>query len=243
MTGRQSGARDGRGGDRVRRPFSRPVDRTIAGGRHGAGSVLEQAITDIYGSRHAFSAVTVVRSSWISAATHSRRSTRWAHRCSPGSYGAAHVGGRPARHARRSCTYGAVHRHRRFDSADVEAGNAAWAVVLGEHHRIVRAVVGRCRGAIMTSTGDGFSAWFEQPSDAAAAARTLTRPSSTRRSSFRAASVQGSRRPGHRVGVRPAGQAGADPDGAAGHDEGCVLDGLVESTRCFGGIARLFEPR
>jgi class 3 adenylate cyclase len=53
------------------------------------------------------------------------------------------------------------------------AGNAAWAVILGEHHRIVRTVVGRSRGSIMTATGDGFSAWFEQPSDAAEAARTL----------------------------------------------------------------------
>jgi class 3 adenylate cyclase len=53
------------------------------------------------------------------------------------------------------------------------AGNAAWAVILGEHHRIVRTVVGRSRGSIMTATGDGFSAWFEQPADAADAARTL----------------------------------------------------------------------
>jgi len=53
------------------------------------------------------------------------------------------------------------------------AGNAAWAVTLGEHHRIVRGVVGRYRGSIMTSTGDGFSAWFEQPGDAAEAARAL----------------------------------------------------------------------
>jgi class 3 adenylate cyclase len=53
------------------------------------------------------------------------------------------------------------------------AGNAAWAVILGEHHRIVRAVVGRCRGSIMTSTGDGFSAWFVEPGDAVEAARTL----------------------------------------------------------------------
>jgi class 3 adenylate cyclase len=53
------------------------------------------------------------------------------------------------------------------------AGNAAWAVILGEHHRLVRSVVGRYRGSIMTATGDGFSAWFEQPSDAADAARTL----------------------------------------------------------------------
>lgn len=53
------------------------------------------------------------------------------------------------------------------------AGNAAWAVILGEHHRIVRTVVGRYRGSIMTSTGDGFSAWFELPGDAADAARAL----------------------------------------------------------------------
>jgi class 3 adenylate cyclase len=53
------------------------------------------------------------------------------------------------------------------------AGNAVWAVILGEHHRLVRSVVGRYRGSIMTATGDGFSAWFEQPGDAAEAARTL----------------------------------------------------------------------
>ena len=53
------------------------------------------------------------------------------------------------------------------------AGNAAWAVILGEHHRIVRSVVGRFRGSIMTSTGDGFAAWFETPDDAVDAARAL----------------------------------------------------------------------
>jgi len=53
------------------------------------------------------------------------------------------------------------------------AGNAAWAVILGEHHRLVRMVVGRFRGSIMTSTGDGFSAWFEEPADAVGAARAL----------------------------------------------------------------------
>jgi class 3 adenylate cyclase len=53
------------------------------------------------------------------------------------------------------------------------AGNAAWALILGEHHRIVRSVVGRFRGSIMTATGDGFSAWFEQPADAVGAARAL----------------------------------------------------------------------
>ncbi len=53
------------------------------------------------------------------------------------------------------------------------AGNAAWAVILGEHHRIVRSVVGRYRGSIMTSTGDGFSSWFEHPRDAVDAAGAL----------------------------------------------------------------------
>jgi class 3 adenylate cyclase len=53
------------------------------------------------------------------------------------------------------------------------AGNAAWAVILGEHHRIVRSVVGRFRGSIMTATGDGFAAWFETPDDAVDAARAL----------------------------------------------------------------------
>ena len=53
------------------------------------------------------------------------------------------------------------------------AGNAAWAVVLGEHHRVVRTVVGQFRGSIMTATGDGFAAWFEQPADGLAAARAL----------------------------------------------------------------------
>jgi class 3 adenylate cyclase len=53
------------------------------------------------------------------------------------------------------------------------AGNAAWAMVLGEHHRLVRTVVGRFRGSIMTATGDGFSAWFEQPGDAVEAAHAL----------------------------------------------------------------------
>ena len=53
------------------------------------------------------------------------------------------------------------------------AGNAAWAVILGEHHRIVRSVVGRFGGSIMTSTGDGFSSWFENPRDAVEAAKAL----------------------------------------------------------------------
>ena len=55
------------------------------------------------------------------------------------------------------------------------AGNASWAVILGEHHRIVRSVVGRYRGSIMTATGDGFSSWFEHPRDAVDAASALHR--------------------------------------------------------------------
>jgi class 3 adenylate cyclase len=46
-------------------------------------------------------------------------------------------------------------------------------VILGEHHRLVRTVVGRHHGSIMTATGDGFSAWFEHPDDAVAAAHAL----------------------------------------------------------------------
>ncbi|MDP9463005.1 MAG: adenylate/guanylate cyclase domain-containing protein, partial [Actinomycetota bacterium] len=53
------------------------------------------------------------------------------------------------------------------------AGNAAWTVVLAEHHRIVRSTVTRFGGSVMTSTGDGFSAWFEHPVDAVAAAAAL----------------------------------------------------------------------
>ena len=77
------------------------------------------------------------------------------------------------RNAVRSRAHGDVHRHRRFDALDVERRQRRMGVILGEHHRLVRAVVGRYRGSIMTSTGDGFSAWFEQPSDAADAARAL----------------------------------------------------------------------
>jgi class 3 adenylate cyclase len=53
------------------------------------------------------------------------------------------------------------------------AGNAVWMVLLAEHHRIVRSTVARFGGSVMTSTGDGFSAWFERPADAIAAAGAL----------------------------------------------------------------------
>ena len=71
------------------------------------------------------------------------------------------------------------------------AGNAAWAVILGEHHRLVRTVVGRHHGSIMTATGDGFSAWFGHPDDAVAAAlRAAPGASSTPRSIVPGGAVQ-----------------------------------------------------
>ena len=143
-------------------------------GALAAGSVLEQAISDVYWSRQAFA-------------------------CGAGGQGELDRGrsaletldglGAPllARLQRERLTSvvgqigmpsGRVRTVMFTDIVDStrlmsSAGNAAWAVILGEHHRIVRGVVGRYRGSIMTSTGDGFSAWFEQPGDAADAARAL----------------------------------------------------------------------
>ena len=139
------------------------------------GSVLEQAITDVYRS----AARVQPRARWsIGAGSRPQRlgdpRRARAHRCWPGHLRerlTSVVGkiGMPAGRVRTVMFTDIVDSTRLMSSA----GNAAWAVILGEHHRIVRAVVGRCRGAIMTSTGDGFSAWFEQPSDAVEAARTL----------------------------------------------------------------------
>lgn len=139
-----------------------------------SGSVLEQAITDIYASRHAF------------ASGHGGQAELDRGRTAVGTLdtlGApllarllreqltSVVGrvGMPAGRVRTVLFTDIVDSTRLMSSA----GNAAWAVILGEHHRIVRAVVGRCRGSIMTSTGDGFSAWFVEPGDAVEAARTL----------------------------------------------------------------------
>lgn len=139
-----------------------------------AGSVLEQAITDVYRSRHAFACgqggqfeldagrAALETLDALGAPLLARqlreRLTSVVGRV-----------GMPAGRVRTVLFTDIVDSTRLMSSA----GNAAWAVILGEHHRIVRAVVGRCRGSIMTATGDGFSAWFEQPSDAAEAARTL----------------------------------------------------------------------
>jgi class 3 adenylate cyclase len=139
-----------------------------------AGSVLEQALSDVYRSRHAFAVgrgdqaeLDLGRGALESldglGAPLLARLQRERLISSVGQMGM------PSGRLRTVMFTDIVDSTRLMASA----GNAAWAVILGEHHRIVRAVVGRYRGSIMTSTGDGFSAWFEQPSDAADASRTL----------------------------------------------------------------------
>ena len=143
-------------------------------GASSTGSVLEQAITDVYRSRHAFagghggqSELDLGRAALdtldglgapLLARLLRERLTSVVGRV-----------GMPAGRLRTVMFTDIVDSTRLMSSA----GNAAWAVILGEHHRIVRTVVGRYRGSIMTATGDGFSAWFEQPGDAADAARAL----------------------------------------------------------------------
>ena len=139
-----------------------------------AGSVLEQAIADVYRARHAFA---------CGAGDQSQLDLARAALETLDALGAPLL----ARLQRERLTSvvgqvgmpaGRVRTVMFTDIVDStwlmsSAGNAAWAVILGEHHRLVRTVVGRYRGSIMTSTGDGFSAWFEQPGDAADAARAL----------------------------------------------------------------------
>ena len=145
-----------------------------ADGAGAAGSILEQAISDVYRSRQAFacgaggqdeldrgrSALETLDGlgAPLLARLQRERLTSVVGRI-----------GMPSGRVRTVMFTDIVDSTRLMSSA----GNAAWAVILGEHHRIVRGVVGRYRGSIMTSTGDGFSAWFEQPSDAAEAARAL----------------------------------------------------------------------
>ena len=91
------------------------------------------------------------------------------------------------------------------------AGNAVWVTVLAEHHRIVRSTVARHQGTVMASTGDGFSAWFEHPTDALEASQAL----------HRAIAVAGLAVPGGVVGVRvglasgPVFDLGGDASGLA----------------------------
>ena len=143
-------------------------------GASAAGSVLEQAIADVYRARHAFacgegdqSELDLGRAALetldafgapLLARLQRERLTSVVGRV-----------GMPAGRVRTVMFTDIVDSTWLMSSA----GNAAWAVILGEHHRLVRTVVGRYRGSIMTSTGDGFSAWFEQPGDAADAAWAL----------------------------------------------------------------------
>ena len=139
-----------------------------------AGSVLEQALCEVYRARHAFSCGhgdqaeldrgrAAIESLDGLGAPLLARLQRERLTSSVGQIGM------PSGRLRTVMFTDIVDSTRLMASA----GNAAWAVILGEHHRIVRSVVGRCRGSIMTSTGDGFSAWFEEPADAADAARAL----------------------------------------------------------------------
>jgi class 3 adenylate cyclase len=139
-----------------------------------AGSILEQAVLDVYRSRHAFARggggqaqldegrAALVTLDGLGAPLLARlqrdRLTSVVGKL-----------GMPSGRVRTVMFTDIVDSTRLMSSA----GNAAWAVVLGEHHRLVRAVVGQHRGSIMTATGDGFSSWFERPGDAANAARAL----------------------------------------------------------------------
>jgi class 3 adenylate cyclase len=141
-----------------------------------AGSILEQAILDVYRSRHAFARggggqaqlddgrAALVTLDGMGAPLLARLQRERL---------TSVVGqiGMPSGRVRTVMFTDIVDSTRLMSSA----GNAAWAVVLGEHHRLVRTVVGQHRGSIMTATGDGFSSWFERPIDAANAARALHR--------------------------------------------------------------------
>jgi class 3 adenylate cyclase len=139
-----------------------------------AGSILELAIVDVYRSRHAFACGrggqaeldqgrTALETLDRSGAPLLARLQRQRLTSVVGQLGM------PSGRVRTVMFTDIVDSTRLMASA----GNAAWAVILGEHHRLVRNIVGRYRGSIMTSTGDGFSSWFEHPGDAVDAARTL----------------------------------------------------------------------
>jgi class 3 adenylate cyclase len=139
-----------------------------------AGSILEQALLDVYRSRHAFArgqggqaqlddgrnAVVMLDGMGAPLLARLQRERL-----------TSVVGqiGMPSGRVRTVMFTDIVNSTSLMSSA----GNAAWAVVLGEHHRLVRTVVGHHRGSIMTATGDGFSSWFEHPGDAVNAARAL----------------------------------------------------------------------
>ena len=148
------------------------AEESAASCRLGAGAGLAARLHRSSHGVHAGGAA--VRPSSIASAPRWRRSTGSVRRCLPGLQrerltAVAGRVGMPSGRVRTVMFTDIVDSTRLMASA----GNAAWAVILGEHHRIVRTVVGRFRGSIMTATGDGFSAWFEQPGDAVDAASAL----------------------------------------------------------------------
>ena len=145
-------------------------------GATASGSVLEQAIADVYQSRHAFGGghggQAELDLGRTGLETLDGLGAPLLARLQRGRLTSV-VGqvGMPAGRVRTVMFTDIVDSTLLMSSA----GNASWVVILGEHHRLVRTVVGRYRGSIMTAMGDGFSAWFEQPSDAAEAAGALHR--------------------------------------------------------------------
>jgi class 3 adenylate cyclase len=56
----------------------------------------------------------------------------------------------------------------------VEVGDHAWRDLLGRHHAVVRAMIGRYRGREVATAGDGFLATFDGPARAVRCARAIT---------------------------------------------------------------------
>jgi hypothetical protein len=67
-----------------------------------------------------------------------------------------------------------VHRHRRVDRAAAALGDQRWRRLLDRHDRVARAEVERCRGRLVTSTGDGVLATCDAPTRARCCAFGLT---------------------------------------------------------------------
>jgi class 3 adenylate cyclase/pimeloyl-ACP methyl ester carboxylesterase len=56
----------------------------------------------------------------------------------------------------------------------VQVGDHAWRDLLGRHHAVVRAMIGRYRGREVVTAGDGFLATFDGPARAIRCARAIT---------------------------------------------------------------------
>ena len=139
-----------------------------------AGSGLEQALLDVHRARHAF----MTGSGGQVEIDQSRRALETLDALGAPLLARLHRERLTAVAGRLGMSSGRVRTVMFTDIVDstrlmASAGNAVWAVILGEHHRIVRSVVSRYRGSIMTATGDGFSSWFEHPRDAVDAANAL----------------------------------------------------------------------